>query len=220
MNTGWWIADLLGSGQGALLVSWAVWVIGAICLHELAHGWAAIRCGDDTPTLSGHMTWNPLVHMGPMSLLMFALVGIAWGAMPVTPYKMRGRHAEALVALAGPAMNIALAIGAAILGGIWLSYGGFAGDPMYQNVQVFFRAGVFLNLILAGFNLLPIPPLDGSRILSHYHRGYRELMGNPQAQTVAFIILIVIFFQFAGVLFTPARELAFGSIDVVSSILP
>lgn len=220
MNFGWWVSDLLGQGAIALLVSWVVWVIGSICLHELAHGWAAIRQGDDTPLITGHMTWNPLVHMGGVSLIAFALVGIAWGAMPVTPYKLRGRHAEAIVAVAGPAMNIALAIVSMILGGLWVRYGTFAGDPLYGNVQVFFRAGVFLNLILAVFNLLPVPPLDGSRILSHYHRGYRELMANPQTQTVAFIILVVIFFQFSGALFGPAMTLAIDSIDLVASILP
>ena len=58
----WWVAELLRDSP-MLLASWVVWVIGSIVLHELAHGWAAIRQGDDTPRALGHMTWNPIVHM-------------------------------------------------------------------------------------------------------------------------------------------------------------
>ena len=79
---GWWVTDAL-SVSPVLLISWVVWVIGSIVLHELAHGWAAISRGDRTPIERGHMTWNPLIHMGGMSLLVFAVVGIAWGMMPV-----------------------------------------------------------------------------------------------------------------------------------------
>ncbi len=220
MDSGWWIAELLERGEIARLLSWVVWVIGAICLHELAHGWAAIRLGDDTPIRTGHMTWNPLVHMGPWSLLMFAVVGIAWGAMPVSPHKLRGRHAEAIVAFAGPAMNLSLALLATILGGVWLAYGEFAGEPMYENVLTFFWIGVHLNLILAAFNLLPAPPLDGSRILAHYHRGYRNLMMSPRAQTVALVLLIIVFINFGDFIFVPTASAADAGIGFVRDILP
>src|SRR6056297_3003392 len=97
---GWWISDLLSNqsinGQ-VWVVSWAVWVILSICLHELAHGWTAIRLGDDTPVVTGHMTWNPIVHMGAFSLFVFAFIGIAWGQMPINPSKLRGRYAESVV---------------------------------------------------------------------------------------------------------------------------
>ena len=219
MNSGWWIAELLESGQTALLISWIVWVIGSICLHELAHGWAAIRLGDDTPIVTGHMTWNPLVHMGPWSLLMFAVVGFAWGLMPISPHKLRGRHGEAIVAFAGPAMNIALALLSMVLGGIWVAYGGAAGEPLYANLDTFFRVGVMLNIILAVLNLLPAPPLDGSRILSHYHRGYRELLRNPRAQMVSLVVLLVVFFNFSDFLFAPASAVARDGIAFIGGLL-
>ena len=85
---GWWMADLWQQNP-MLLCSWVFWVILSICLHELGHGYAAIKCGDDTPRLSGHMTLNPIVHMGVPSLVMFAIVGIAWGMMPVDPSRFR-----------------------------------------------------------------------------------------------------------------------------------
>src|SRR5262249_8984123 len=113
MGFNWWVAEIWNQSP-VLLVSWIVWVIGSIVLHELAHGWAALWCGDRTPIETGHMTWNPLVHMGQMSLLMFALVGIAWGQMPVDPSRFRGRYDDAKVALAGPLMNLALAITALV----------------------------------------------------------------------------------------------------------
>ena len=75
---GWWVADMW-SESPARLISWVFWVILSVTLHELAHGVAALWQGDRTPEETGHMTWNPLVHMGQWSLIMFVLVGIAWG---------------------------------------------------------------------------------------------------------------------------------------------
>lgn len=115
----WWVSAYW-EADPALLVSWVFWVIVSIVLHELAHGWVAIRLGDRTPIETGRMTWNPLVHMGQTSLIVFALVGIAWGMMPVNPSSLRGRYGDAWVSLAGPAMNLALALVLIVLGGIWL----------------------------------------------------------------------------------------------------
>ena len=196
----WWVHNLWNS-EPALLVSWIVWVIGSIVLHELAHGWAAIRVGDRTPIETGHMTWNPLVHMGGFSLIVFAVVGIAWGMMPVNPSRMRGRHAEALVALAGPMMNLALAVGALALGLVWVGVAGGhwipgvrADEPLYSNMQIFFRAGVFLNVLLMVFNLMPIPPLDGSRIVAHYSPEYRRFFESENGQWVGMGLFVLLFF--------------------------
>ncbi|MFI4896901.1 MAG: site-2 protease family protein [Phycisphaerales bacterium JB059] len=196
----WWVHNLWSS-EPALLVSWVVWVIGSIVLHELAHGWAAIRVGDRTPVETGHMTWNPLVHMGGFSLIVFAVVGIAWGMMPVNPSRMRGRHAEALVALAGPAMNLVLAVVAMALGLVWMGVGGGhwipgvqADQPLYANMQIFFRAGVFLNVLLMVFNLMPIPPLDGSRVIAHYSPGYRAFFESENGRWVGMGLFVLLFF--------------------------
>ena len=174
MGTGWWIADLWQAGQTVQLVSWIFWVIFSICLHELAHGVAAIWEGDQTPRITGHMTWNPLVHMGGMSLLLFAFIGFAWGMMPVNPNNFRHqRFGEAIVAFAGPLVNLVLAI--ILLSGSGLWSGLVSSKPEASqwtlNASVFLWTGGWINLILLALNLLPFPPLDGSRILGSFSYG-------------------------------------------------
>ncbi len=215
----WWIANLLRDDP-ALLVSWIVWVVGSTVLHELAHGWAAMWQGDDTPRATGHMTWNPLVHMGGWSLLMFAVVGICWGAMPVNPSRFRGRYGDALVSLAGPAMNLALAAVAIILGSIWCGYFQGIENPLWRNFMVFFIAGAFLNISLALFNLIPVPPLDGSRILAGILPSYRRLIERDNVAAIGMIVLIVLLIQGGGFVFDVGRTAARTGFIAVTSILP
>jgi len=181
-------------------------VLVSIVLHELAHGWVAIRLGDPTPRIQNRMTGNPLVHMGPFSLLALALVGIAWGQMPVDPSRLRGRHGDALVSAAGPAMNLLLAIAAlTLLGGIE-RFGPVAveGGVLDNLTRFLFIAGVF-NLLLMAFNLLPAPPLDGSRILASYVPAYERFAFNPAQPGVG----LLLFFG-AFMLFNLLVPIAFG----------
>ena len=176
------------------LGSWIFWVMFSITLHELAHGWTAIRCGDRTPIETGHMTWNPLVHMGQTSLVMFALVGIAWGAMPINPANFRGRYDHAKVALAGPSMNVLLfAVTVCITAAIKV-WGGRLDPDTYRNLYMFFATGAWLNLGLALFNLLPVPPLDGWRIASDLSPRYGEVWTRGNAPMLGLGIFFAIFF--------------------------
>lgn len=183
----------------AALVSWIVIVIGSIVLHELAHGWAAIRFGDRTPIDLGHMTWNPLVHMGVVSLVCFAVIGIAWGAMPVDPTRMRGRFSMALTLLAGPAMNVALWGAAVVLGPVWDGLAPMLGlsDTLIGNVSAFLFYGALLNAALAVFNMIPIPPLDGGRIAAELVPAFRAL---AEGETGRWVLLgaFILLFRFAG----------------------
>ncbi len=218
MASGWWVADLF-ERDPALLVAWVFWVIFSITLHELGHGWAALRVGDRTPIETGHMTWNPLVHMGGMSLLLFALVGIAWGMMPVSPHRMRGRHADAFVSAAGPAVNLGLAVVCVVLGSLWWAYGGSVGlpDSADRFVRTFLRAGAFLNVALLLLNLVPVPPLDGSRILASFSRGYAELIGNPALAFAGFVLVIL----FGGKWLVPvAIDAVVAAENAIVSVLP
>ncbi len=200
----WWVADYAQRGEYVVLLSWIFWVLFSITLHELAHGWAAIWQGDRTPIELDRMTMNPLVQMGPNSLIVFALCGIAWGAMPVNPMRFRdGRKGDIYVSAAGPAMNVALGLICVVLLIIWLKVWP-QGSNLYHNVATFLFYGVGLNLILAPFNLLPIPPLDGSHILAGLSYRARELYSHPHAPMIGMFLFVAIFFL------SPVGDLLFG----------
>jgi Zn-dependent protease len=217
---GWWISDLLSNqninGQ-VWVVSWIVWVVLSICLHELAHGWAAIRLGDDTPIIAGHMTWNPMVHMGAFSLIMFLIIGIAWGMMPINPSKLRGRYAESLVALAGPVMNILLATVALIGLVIWvplcqgqISSGVTIADPLATNMQSFLAVGAMLNILLFVLNMLPLPPLDGSRILMNLSPAYTRFVMSDTGRWILLGGFVLLFLIFSVFIFIFSRLVVMG----------
>lgn len=190
----WWAADLWNKHPVAL-ISWTFWCFFSVTLHELGHGWAAIRRGDNTPLHAGHMTWNPIVHTGTGGLLLFAFTGMIYGLMPVDPSRMRGRYADAYVALAGPVMNLSLGIVLLILGALWEKFGGnIAGDPVLENVRVFLRIGLALNATLFLFNLMPVPPLDGSRILADFCPPFREFLETDAGKMLQFVGFAVLFF--------------------------
>src|SRR5204863_5853034 len=186
----WWVSDYIQAGEYVLLISQTFWVLFSITMHELAHGWAALWQGDNTPRQYHRMTFNPIVHMGEWSLLMFALTGIAWGVMPVTPSNFRWkRRGRIVVSGAGPAMNILLAFVSLTIAAVWLHYGP-ANHSLFDKVEVFFMTGGWLNLFLAVFNLLPVPPFDGASILMGFSMWFYRLYQHPQLQQISFFVLI------------------------------
>ncbi|MEM1107381.1 MAG: site-2 protease family protein [Planctomycetota bacterium] len=176
-------------------------VVVSIVLHELAHGWAALRLGDQTPRIEGRMTGNPLVHMGPFSLLALALVGIAWGSMPIDPTRLKGRYGDVIVSAAGPAMNLLLAIVALTALGLFQRFGPTSapGTPLDNLTQFLFIAGLY-NILLLMFNLLPAPPLDGSRILASFAPAYERFAFNPAQPGVGLLLFFGAFMLFNGLL--------------------
>ena len=192
----WWLANLW-SMNPVIAISWVFWVIFSICCHELGHGYAAIRKGDDTPIASGHMTWNPVVHMGVFSLIMFLLSGIAWGAMPVSPSRLRGRHADAYVAFAGPVVNLIFFVVCAILCITWEVIPAFLPKEPHTNIYIFLMTGSALNLVLFLFNLIPVPPLDGSRVLASFVPAYSNFVYSEKG-SIAMLIAFVVLFRFVG----------------------
>lgn len=213
----WWVRSAYESGGVVFLGSWVFWVILSIVLHELAHGWAALRCGDPTPVESGHMTWNPIVHMGQWSLIMFALVGIAWGQMPVNPHRFNGRYDDAKVAAAGPLMNLWLFLVCAVGLALWIRFGApHAAPHVADNLHMFLMLGSGLNLALMLFNLIPVPPLDGSRIIANFSRRYSDLIHSEHGAVGSLVAFALIFFVLGPRLF----DLAFsGAIEAARLVL-
>ena len=197
--TGWWVHNAFVNGGAIMLVAWIFWVLLSITLHELAHGWAAIWEGDMTPRELGRMTANPIVHMGGWSLIAFAVIGIAWGMMPVNPSRFRHRRwGDAIVAVAGPVMNILLAFVCLTAAGAWAGLSDSApsnevGPTWQEQGQFFLLIGGWLNLVLCLLNLIPVPPLDGSRILASISWKIRELYRHPQAQFAGLFLFLLIF---------------------------
>lgn len=219
--SGWWVHNLFEQGGAPLVATWVIWVIGSIVLHELAHGWAALWQGDETPRELDRMTINPMVHMGPWALLMFALIGITWGLMPTDPSRYRwGRRGRIVVSAAGPAMNLLLAFVALTVLGLWQGVASPSGQVADRLVQ-FLTIGGFLNLALAMFNLLPVPPLDGSGILAGASFTWYRWSQNPQVALYSMLALMVLFFMggFGGVLFGAAADASNAYADWVSGML-
>lgn len=139
----------------------------SVILHEAAHGYMANFLGDPTAKFAGRLTLNPLSHIDPVGSLLLPALLIITGSplligyakpVPYNPHNLRGKYAEGLVAFAGPGVNIILALifGLAIR---------FMGAALGQGAAAFATIA-YINMLLALFNLIPIPPLDGSKVLS------------------------------------------------------
>jgi Zn-dependent protease len=153
-------------------VAMGVAAVMAIILHEISHGYAALALGDDTARRAGRLTLNPLRHIDPVgtilvpAILLILRTGFVFGwakPVPVAAWKFKNpRRGMMLVACAGPAMNFFLAwLSALAIHG--LTY--LPGSPADRGIVVVLQAFIVFNLILGLFNLIPIPPLDGGRII-------------------------------------------------------
>lgn len=151
------------------LITLVILIFSAI-FHEIAHGWVADRLGDPTARLLGRLTLNPIPHIDPMMSIILPLLLILTGSpvvfgaakpVPVDPFNLKdGRKDMAIVSLAGPGTNFLIAIIAAV----FLNFGGsFISSPFIYTI---IYKIVEINLLLGIFNLLPIPPLDGSKVFS------------------------------------------------------
>ena len=161
-------------------------LIISISLHELGHGIAAIAQGDDTPVVKGHMTMNPVVHMGVHSIFFLLFAGMAWGQMPVNPGKFRNpKWGNILVSAAGPLTNIALAMLAMVVINLSLYFSW----NRIVSLEFFYIIAQF-NFALCLFNLIPIPPLDGYHVVSEIIPEMKAL-GRSQIGLALFMILFI-----------------------------
>jgi Zn-dependent protease len=146
----------------------------SLTVHEFAHAWSAWKLGDDTAAMQGRLTLNPVAHIDPIGTLLLPLLGIPFGwakPVPVNPARFRREvnmsTGMMITALAGPASNILLAIASAVSWGLTLR---FAPQTLEANpgLQQLLFTVMGMNVGLAIFNLLPVPPLDGSRVVENF----------------------------------------------------
>ena len=183
-------------------------LIGSLSFHEWGHAFVADKCGDSLPRRQGRVTLNPLAHIDPIGTVLiplmmiflpiftgtlpFAVVG--WGKpVQVSVFHLRGR--ALLIAIAGPSMNLFVALIAAIIGGICIRYNPALGS--------FFVYVILLNCLLFTFNMIPIPPLDGSHFLRYFFKMKAETYA-ALGRLGFFFLLILINTPFFGFLYSGA----------------
>ncbi|MCX7643292.1 MAG: site-2 protease family protein [Armatimonadetes bacterium] len=192
------------------LLRLAIWLpvfVLAVSVHEAAHAWAAWKLGDPTGVIQGRLTLNPKAHFDPFGTIMFIIsvltgFGFGWAKpVPVNPHNLRNPDRDgALIAFAGPASNVLQAFFWTVVLAFFASlFGLFPGsfryglEPIFSFLSQICFAGVFVNLGLATFNLLPFPPLDGSRILRLFLPDHLRWRYDTLEMTgLGFILLLIL----------------------------
>lgn len=188
-------------------------ILGILPLHELAHGWMARKLGDNTAYEQGRLTLNPMAHIDWLGAAAIILIGFGWAKpVPVNPMRFRDqknrKRGMALTALAGPVSNLLAALAAGLILRIILCFP-VSGSAAYYVVMAFYSI-ISINVGLAVFNLIPIHPLDGSRILGWLlpDRWLYTLERNSHYFMIGIMVLV-----FSGLLDGPLNFLRSGIIN-------
>jgi Zn-dependent protease len=193
------LTDLFNGLNLPTLIARIFILLTAFAVHEFSHAWVADRFGDPTPRSMGRLTLNPLAHLDPIGSLMLIFVGFGWAKpVPINPYALERRSPAATmwVSLAGPFSNLLMALIAAIpfkLGLVSLS--GIAVNPgsVLPSLDFFLFEFVYINLLLMLFNLIPISPLDGEKVLYYLvPPSVARVMDNIRPYG-PFVLLILVF---------------------------
>ncbi len=183
------------------LITFGIILLTCFPVHEFAHAWVADYFGDTTPRANGRLTLNPLAHLDPIGSLLMIVAGFGWAKpVPINPYVLqrRSRAAPMLVSLAGPMSNLLLAIVASIFFRVGLvsvnKIGTIAGGAV-PNISLFLWLFVGINLWLLLFNLIPLFPLDGEKVLDYFlpPAGVRFMESiRPYGPMILLVILFVL----------------------------
>ncbi len=193
-------------------------VLIAITFHEFAHGFVADKLGDDTPRRQGRLSLNPFAHLDPIGTIMLIFAGFGWGK-PVEidsrnfNRKIKMNVAEAMVAAAGPIMNFILAIVFAIIYAIVFKYAaGFMLTQTGMIIMLTVQSCIVINLGLGIFNLIPLPPLDGSKIVLSF-LPYNAKNWVQQYGQYFYIVFVIIWITgIAGMIISPLISGAYSGL--------
>ncbi|MEN6412527.1 MAG: site-2 protease family protein [Veillonellales bacterium] len=185
----------------------------ALTVHEYAHARAAVRLGDPTPRVLGRLTLNPIAHLDPLGLIMLWLFKFGWAKpVPVNPNNFHNtRNGMLLVSLAGPASNVLMALLVALLLGIMSKLHMSVG--FWSNVLALTRD---YNIILAVFNLVPLPPLDGSKILMSLLPGRQAYALQRLEPYGPFILMALVYVGIIGAILYPFE---YGLYYIINKII-
>lgn len=163
-----------------------------ITLHELSHGYVAYRLGDDTAKKAGRLTLNPIKHLDIMGLIMMVIFRVGWAKpVPVNMYKFKNpKRGMAITALAGPVSNILIAVVFLFLYGLLLIP--LSAGAVGQYLLRMMKLTAYISVGLGIFNLIPVPPLDGSKVLFSLmsDESYYKLMRYERYGTIAMVLLV------------------------------
>ncbi len=193
-------------------------IIIAMVVHEYAHARVAVALGDFTPRLAGRLTLNPMAHIDPLGLLMLFLVRFGWAKpVQINPYNFSNpKRDDILVSLAGPGANLITAFLALMVMVLLLKFD----FPMTEGVRMVFSLIMIYNINFAIFNMLPLPPLDGSHILKQL-LPYELARQYAVLERYSFLILIVIV-MVPGILsaiFIPLQRLILGIFQMIVGLI-
>jgi Zn-dependent protease len=198
---------------------WIIPVVFAITVHEVAHGWVANKLGDGTAKMLGRLTLNPVKHIDPIGTLLVPLAmvfmtGFAFGwakPVPVSPANFKNpRKDMAIVAAAGPLSNVMMAI-------LWVIFFKIvsmtvSNPDIAMGLMKMGQAGIIINLVLFVFNLFPIPPLDGSKVLSGFLPHSASLLMDKIEPYGFFIVIGLLYFGVLGMVMNPIINYFMSSI--------
>lgn len=207
------LIELLFSNPLIFFVVFGVIVV-SLSIHELAHAWAADKLGDPTPRYQGRLTLNPLAHLDPLGTILLIVLGFGWGKpVQIDPFNLKHPVRDgALIAAAGPLSNILLALLFAIVFPILYRFFGTQG--LLVELQSFL---IFYNVMIALFNLVPVYPLDGSKIVlallpKHLALEYDEIMNK-----YGLFILLALLWRWGGQ--SPVSMLIAPVISILTKLL-
>lgn len=219
---GLWLISAGTSGILNLLLT-VPGVLIALTFHEFAHAWVANKLGDDTPRYQGRLNLNPLSHIDPVGFIFLIVAGFGWGKpVQIDPRNFNGKYslskAEAIVSAAGPIMNFILAFVFLILYYVLFVVTDAVAGLSMQWQQIIFAIityTVSINIGLGVFNLIPLPPLDGSKILTHFlpYKAKEWFYRNQQIFYIVFLILFIT--RLSGIILTPIFTAVFNGMDWV-----